>query len=217
MKKKNNTHNLYYFSFFWQDNCIEMKEVKNLIYIIIAFFLLILIIFFIPVEIHANYEFNDGSKYKICIRFLLGLMKIEIDSRKKTKIITKSGKKLKLDMIDIVKYLIDKGSISELYFKINIGIEDPSILGISVGIIWAIINIILGYFFRNTSLEKIGKTDIRVEPLFEIDIFEMFFSCIIKVNLVYIIIAYLRISKIRKGGDSIERTSYRRFDANYND
>lgn len=194
-----------------------MKEVKNLIYVIVAFFLLLLVIFFIPVEIQANYEFNKGSKYKIGIRFLLGLIKLEIDSEKNTKIITKNRKKIKLDMVDVVKYLIDKGNKSNLYLKINIGIEDSSILGISVGIIWAIINIIMAYFFRNTSLEKIEKVDIRVEPLFERDIFEITFTCIIKVNLVYIIIAYLRISKIRKGGDSIERTSYRRFDANYND
>lgn len=189
---------------------------EKLVYVLI-FFLLLLILFLIPVKIQADFEYIDCSKFRIVIIFLFGLIKLEIDSEKSTKIAGKNGKKSKIDIIDFIQFILNKGSIKYLYFRTSIGIKDPLILGIAVGVIWAIINMVFAYFFRNVPLEKIGKTDIRVEPMFERDVFEMFFSCIIRVNLVYIIIAYLRIPKIRKGGDSIARTSYRGFDANYND
>lgn len=185
-----------------------------MIYIYI-FLLLILILFLIPLKIQLYYEFTDKSKYKTTFSYLFGLFRKEIDSASKNK--ETNNNKFKIDILYYVQYFIDKGDIKKLYFRINIGFKDPSLLGISIGIIWSVINILFGYFLRNNDIDKIKDKDIQVVPLFDQDIFELFFLCIIKVNLVYIITAYIRILKTRKGGDSIARTSNRRINENYNE
>ncbi|MDR7856170.1 DUF2953 domain-containing protein [Tissierella sp.] len=191
-----------------------------MIYIYI-FLLVCLILVFIPFKIQTYYEFTEISRYKITITYLFGLLKKEFESDNKEITIdnNKNNKhrKYKINYLDFTQYFIDKGNISKLYFRTNIGFKDPNILGISIGIIWSLINIVFGYFLRNNDIDKIKEKDIQVIPLFNQDIFEIFFLCIIKVNLVYIIKAYIRISKIRKGGDSIARTSNRRINENYNE
>lgn len=182
---------------------------------IYMFLLLILILFMIPIKIQLYYELTDISKYKTTISYLFGLFKKEIDSASENK--KTNNNKFKIDIIYYIQYFIDKGNIKKIYFKINIGFSDPSILGISIGIFWTIINLLFGYFLRNNDIDKINYKDIQVIPMFNQDIFELFFLCIIKVNLVYIITAYIRILKTRKGGDSIARTSDRRVNENYNE
>lgn len=184
---------------------------------IYIFLILILILLFIPFKIQIYYEFIDKSKYKTTISYFFGLFKKEVDSASKDIKTDKNNNRMKIDIIYYVQYFIDKGNIRKLYFRTNIGFKDPSLLGTSIGIVWSIINIVFGYFLRNNDLDKIKDKDIQVIPLFDQDIFELFFLCIIKVNLVYIITAYIRILKTRKGGDSIARTSNRRINENYNE
>lgn len=189
------------------------------------FFLVFLILVFIPIKVQVCYEFTKTSKYKITITYLFGLLKKDFEStNKKIEINQKKEdnknnyhREHKIYFIDFSQYLIDKGNIEKLYLKINIGFKDPSILGVSIGIIWSIINIVFGFFLRNNDIDKIKEKDIQVIPLFNQDVFELFFSCIINVNLVYIINAYIRTLKTRKGGDSIARTSNRRINEDYNE
>lgn len=194
--------------------------------LLVILFLIIGILLFTPIEFKINYQFAENSKYKITIIFLFGLIKKIIDSEekslgdnnpKKKEDRKKKNKEWLINGIDFVRYLIDKGSIEHISLKVNIGSVEPCILGVTVGLIWTIINIIFSYFFRYKSLEDIETIDIGVIPLFNRDVFEIYFNCIIRRNLVYIIIVYLKNLKKRKGGDSIARTSYRRFNANYNE
>ena len=191
------------------------------IYIIV---LLCLVLVFIPIRIQVYYEFRGVSKYKIIITYLFGLLKKEFESDKKEITIDNSehnknnkNRKYKINYIDFVQYFVDKGNIKKLYFRSNIGFKDPNILGISIGIIWSLINVVFGYFFRNNDIDKINEKDIQVIPMFNHEVFEIYFLCIINVSLVYIINAYIRITKTREGGDSIARTSNRRINENYNE
>ncbi len=182
------------------------------------FLLLCLILILIPIKIQVYYEFTDNSKYQVTLTYLFGLIKKEIDSTKKdNKEESNKGNNSKINAIDFFIYFIDKGDIRKLYLTINLGFKDASLLGIAVGITWAIVNSIFAYFLNSYDIDKINEKEIQVIPKFNQDIFELFFLCIIKVNLVYIIIAYIRILKIRKGGDSIARTSNRRINENYNE
>ena len=190
-----------------------------MIYIII-FLSLILLLFLIPIKVKMYYEFAEKSRYKVTVTYLFGLIKKEIDSTRKENIDKEvdDGFDIKGNHKSYVQYIIDKGHIQKIDFKVNIGFEDPSLLGISFGIVWAIVNVVLGYLLRNKDVDKIEEKDIQINPLFNMDIFEMFFLCIINVNLVYIIIAYIRtLKEIREGGESIARTSNRRLNENYNE
>ncbi len=186
---------------------------------VFLFLLLCLILFLIPFQFKVYYEFTEQSKYLIEITYLFGLIKKEVDSTSKKVKQTKGHKSnnSKVDSIDFIKYFIDKGDIRKLYLRINIGFKNASLLGIVVGIIWAIINAGFAYFLNSYDIDKINDKEIQVIPRFNQDVFEIFFLCIIKVNLVYIITAYIRILKKRKGGDSIARTSNRRINENYNE
>lgn len=183
------------------------------------FLLLCLILILIPIKIQAYYEFTDSSKYQVTLTYLFGLIKKEIDSTNKDSEEENGnkGNNSKVNAIDLFRYFIDKGDTRKLYLTINLGFKDASLLGIAVGVIWAIVNSVFAYFLNSYDIDKINEKEIQVIPKFNQDIFELFFLCIIKVNLVYIIIAYIRILKIRKGGDSIARTSDRRINENYNE
>lgn len=189
-----------------------------MLYVIFSLFLFI-ILFIMPLKINIYYEFTDESKYKIIITYLFGLIKKEIDSTKKEETKYKNRKiKFKINPKDYIHYMIHKGNVKKIHFKMNIGFKDPNLLGISIGIIWAIVNGCFAYIFRNKNIDKIKEKNIQVNPIFNEDVFEMFFLCIINVKLVYIIIAYIRILKERKeGGDSVARTSNRRLNENYNE
>jgi len=170
---------------------------------------LCLIIFLIPFKIKIYYEFINSSKYKITLTYLFGFIKKEIAST--NKYIEKDNanryNNLKLNYIRLIQHFINKGKMEKLYFTVNIGFNSASLLGISIGIIWAMINSMFMYFLNDYDIDRIYDKDIQVNPRFNQDIFELFFLCIIKVNLVYIIIEYIKILKMRKGGESIARTS----------
>lgn len=188
---------------------------------ILTFIILILIIYVIPFNIQIYYEFNDISKYRIVFSYCFGLIKFEFDPLSKKKIdinSRKTNKKLNINnRLEYMQYFIDKGKIEKIYFRVNLGFEDPSLLGISIGFAWSIINLSFGWLLKNIDINKIKERDIQVIPFFDHNVFEIYFLCIINMKLVYIITEYIRILKRRKGGDSIVRTSNRRINEIYNE
>ncbi|NLK44665.1 MAG: DUF2953 domain-containing protein [Tissierellia bacterium] len=190
-----------------------------MVYLVIFLFIVFILII-LPIKIKFHYEFTDSSKYKVTITYLFGLIKREIDSTRKEKKENKNKKDLsnfkKIDAYELLRYFIDKGKIKKLYLKTYIGLNDPFLLGIIVGVIWSIISIVFGFILRDKTIDEIKDKDVLVHPCFNQDIFQMFFLCIIKVSLVYIIVVYIRFLKKRKGGDIFARTSHRRLNENYN-
>lgn len=188
---------------------------------ILTFIILILIIYVIPFNIQIYYEFNDISKYRIVFSYCFGLIKFEFDplsKKKKDKNSRKINKKLNINnRLEYIQHFINKGKVEKIYFRVNLGFEDPSLLGISIGFAWSIINLSFGYLLKNIDINKIKEKDIQVIPLFDHNVFEIYFLCIINMKLVYIITEYIRILKRRKGGDSIVRTSNRRINEIYNE
>lgn len=183
------------------------------------FLLVLLCIFFIlPLKVEFYYEFSESSKYKIIATYLFGLVKKEIDSTKKEKKESKnSNSRLKkIDAYDLLRYFIDKGKIEKIYLNTIFGLKDPFLLGVAIGLIWSIISVVLAFILRDKSIEEIKEKSIMVTPRFNQDMFQLFFLCIIKINLVYIIIVYIRFLKKSKGGDIFARTSHRRLNENYN-
>ena len=187
-----------------------------MIYLIILV-AVILIICLIPFKISFYYEYIDTQKYMIRVSYLFGLIKFTFDS---TSQVIKDDERYKgkneknkaglIHAINYSKYFVDKGKIEKLYFRVNLGLEDPSLLAITIGIAWAAINSCFGYLLRNKNIDKIKERDIQVIPLFDQNVFELYFLCIISINLVYIITAYIRYLKEKRGGDSIARASNRR-------
>lgn len=177
---------------------------------------LLTIILFVPLKVKLYFEFVDKTIYKIEFTYLFGIIRKKIDSTdkrvKKTSLTKKE--KLKINLIEEAKYFIEKGKITKLYLNLNIGFSDPSILAIIVGLLWSIISLAVGYL---TNIKEIKRINLNVTPALGKDVFQLYFLCIIKVNLVYIITAYIRILKENKGGDSIARTPNRRLNENYNE
>lgn len=187
-----------------------------IILVIILFIILVLLI--LPLKIKFYYEFTDSSKYKITITYLFGLIKKEIDSTEKEKKENRRGLTnfRKIDAYELLRYFVDKGKIERLFLNVKIGLKDPFLLGILGGIIWSITSFIFGLILRDKTLEEVKEKEIMVTPLFNQDIFQLFFLCIIKAKFVYIIIVYFKFVKKRKGGEIFARTSHRRFNENYN-
>ncbi|HEY8361403.1 MAG TPA: DUF2953 domain-containing protein [Tissierellaceae bacterium] len=184
---------------------------------LILFLFILLILLIIPLKIEFYYEFTDYSKYKVTVSYLFGLIKKEIDSTKKEKESKKSKSGLKkIDAYDLLRYFIDKGQTKKIYLNIIIGIKDPFLLGIVTGIIWSISCLIYSFILKDKYINEIDNKYIMVTPKFNEDMFQIFFLCIIKVNLVYIIIIYIRYMKKRKGGGIFARASNRRLNENYN-
>lgn len=179
--------------------------------------IIIALLFFIPIYIKVNFSYQNSSKYEVVISWFYGAIKKVIRSDDKV-IKIKEGKSLsKIDIIDFIQYIIDKGNINNLSLRTNIGIMDPAILSITTGWIWALVNMTLLYFLRNKDTERINKIDLQVIPFFNKEIFELYFSCIIRLNLVYAIIIYWKNFKKSEGGDIYAKSSNRRINANYND
>ena len=145
--------------------------------------IIILIVYVIPFKIQIYYEFDEISNYSIVVSYLFGLFKFEfnpLSKKKKQKIIEKTNKKLNIKKrLRYLQYFIDKGKIEKIYFRVNLGFEDPCLLGVSIGFAWSIINLAFGYLFKNKKIDKIKEKDIQVIPLFDHNVFEIYFLCII--------------------------------------
>ncbi|MBU5437579.1 DUF2953 domain-containing protein [Tissierella sp. MSJ-40] len=176
--------------------------------IITIIIILLIVLLLIPLKIKIDYTYLDGSNYKIIFSYLFGLVKKEIDSNNKENKCkdTNNGSK-KVSSKEYIKYFLDKGKIEKLFLTLTIGISDPFLLGITTGVCWSLINIILSILFMNKDIDKVISREINVLPIFNENIFQIHLNCIIKLNLVYIITAYIRILKEKEGGENFARAS----------
>ncbi len=176
--------------------------------IIIVIIILLIILLLIPLKIEIDYTYLNESNYKIIFSYLFGLVKKEInsnDEENKCKNTNNSSKKISSKQY--IKYFLDKVKFEKLFLTLTVGINDPFLLGITTGVCWSLINIILSILFMNKDIDKVISREINVLPIFNENIFQIHLNCIIKLNLVYIITAYIRILKEKEGGEDFARAS----------
>lgn len=96
-------------------------------------------------------------------------------------------------------YLFRKIKINKLYFETKIGYNDAAICAIVSGILWNIKSIIFSYIYTKYKLINF-KYD--VNTMYNKNVFEIDFNCIVKLRIIYIIKAVLfSLLSILKGGE----------------
>lgn len=109
------------------------------------------------------------------------------------------GLHVKTTILVITRYLVRKIRIIKFVWRTSIGLEDAAITGVLSGGLWSIKGFILSFILNNKEIEDLR---LKVIPHFNKNIFETYFDCIIKLRLVYIIIAGLYGLKVKlKGGE----------------
>lgn len=189
--------------------------------------LIIMTILFWPLYIVIDFKKKENNTFNIQLTALKGLIKYKIYNEKKMLERKKQNKNIKNKEVQIKKYLLyynqykkiisfflRKGSLKKLYWVTSVGTEDAALTGIYTGILWAIKNSIISIFINKTEVDEIY---INVHPDFNNKKFEIIFNCIIKCNLVYIIIVSLYGFSIKKVVNKHARTSNRRINENYNE
>lgn len=198
--------------------CFDVSyEVNRLGYVVMIFIVIIIfIILFIPVYINITLQRknnNDNIQFEYYI--LKGLIKREVEIPF-IDIISKNGKlsyeleekvkEGKQNNISENKHIVSfsrvLGKIQNIleYKKIKIkriewvtmiGFENAAITAILTGGIWAIKNSIFGLLLSIYGKE-VNDYKLNVIPKFNNDVFETYFNCIIRLKVVYIIIAGLK-------------------------
>lgn len=98
----------------------------------------------------------------------------------------KKYQKFKHIMKTMIKYLIKKTYIKKLVWFSRIGLKDAALTGISTGLLWTFKSLLLSLIISNKTIEDL---DLDIVPEYNQSVLEIYFDCIIKVKLVYIIIA----------------------------
>ncbi|MBU5293192.1 DUF2953 domain-containing protein [Anaerosalibacter bizertensis] len=199
----------------------------NWFLIVLIIVLILIILLFWPLYIVIDFKKKENNTFNIQLTALKGLIKYKIYNEKKMLKRKKQNKNVKNKKLQIKKYLANynqykkiisfflrKGSLKKLYWVTSVGTEDVALTGIYTGILWAIKNSIISIFINKTEVDEIY---INVHPDFNNKKFEITFNCIIKCNLVYIIIVSLYGFSIKKVVNKDARTSNRRINENYNE
>lgn len=98
----------------------------------------------------------------------------------------------------VIDYILKKIKFINLKAVFKVGFEDAAITAIITGFLWSILYMILSILFNYKEIEDYN-VDITAE--FNKSIFQVDFNCIIKLKLVYIIIAGYKSAKVKiKGG-----------------
>jgi len=100
--------------------------------------------------------------------------------------------------VAFIEYIFKKVKVINLKIILNLGLDDAAITALVNGFIQSILYLILSIF---QNLKNIDDYFIDIVPQFNRSIFHINFNCIIKLKLVYIIIAGYESVKVKiKGG-----------------
>lgn len=185
---------------------------------------IMIILLIMPMEFKIIYNYIEGSsRLNINTSYLFGIFKPELypfDKEKKDRNY-KTGflDRIKsIHMDDQYKEFIDmiweKLVIKRVNWETKIGFEDAFYVATIIGSLWFLKSLIIGFLLSNKEVEDLSY---NVIPIFNKNQLEIIFDCIIKIRMVYIIIVWIWLKKINKGGEVIGRTSNRRFNENYNE
>ena len=197
-------------------------------WLLILIFGLVILLLYLPVKFSIFFLFENGKNdIRVSFTYLFGLIKYEIkafDNKNKAKCEEvserkkkeKRGKELKkiAEYKELIDYIIRKILVKKFYWETEIGLLDPYYLSIFYGFIWWVKSLIIGYIVSKKSIKNLN---IKVLPLYNSNEFRSQFNCIINIRMVYIINIWILLVKLYKGGEKIDRPSYRRFNENYNE
>lgn len=109
------------------------------------------------------------------------------------------------EMAPILKYLQYKFRITNLKWITHVGLDDAAFTAVTTGVLW---NIKMKLYSILTSYLSIEDFNIDIKPVYNKKVLDIDFYCIIKLKIVYIIIAGLKVKLLkRKGCASNVRTS----------
>ncbi len=147
---------------------------------------------------------EDGLAFKILEKFESGKKEKNVSSKKD--IITLENIIEKIEKIkeyhekfsDAIYYINDSISITKMFWETRLGLGDAALTAVVSGGIWSIKGLFFSFFLKD---KEIKNPKINVIPEFNKKTFDIDFDCIIKMRLVYIIIAGIKVLKaILKGG-----------------
>lgn len=106
---------------------------------------------------------------------------------------------VKTTLLVVTRYLIRKIKIIKVVWRSSIGFDNAAITAVLSGGLWSIKGFILSFILNDKEIKDLR---LNVTPLYNKNIFETYIDCIIKLKLVYIIIAGLNGLKVKlKGGE----------------
>lgn len=194
-------------------------------------FLIVLVVFLVillwPLYIVIDFRRKESNEINIQLIALKGLIKYKIDNEKiiqryKRRKKNDGEKEFKIKRYlkyynqykKVISFFWKTGEIKKIHWITDIGSKDAALTGIYTGLFWAIKNSVLSILINKREIDDIY---INIYPYFNKSKFETRFNCIIKSNLVYIIIISLYGLSIKKVVNKNGRTSYRRANENYNE
>lgn len=165
-------------------------------------------------------EFGDDIHVFIHI-MLFGIIiktyKIPSAPQKKTK--KKKKRKVKLKGTEITKILWEctkKRKIEYLEFKGDLGLADPALTAVIVGLFYTVIGSLIGYLSDSAYIQK---ANVRINPRYNSAIIKLYAECIFKLNFVNIISAAIRLLKLylkKRKDKNYGKSSNKRFNGNSN-
>lgn len=119
--------------------------------------------------------------------------------------LVKRSYKKRIVVKTINNYMRKKIQIKKFIWMTRVGLDDAALTGIINGVLWGIKSSLVAFLF---SEKRIKQFQIEVIPVFNQNILETYFDCIIKFKLVYIIIAgYYGLKAKIKGGEISVKSS----------
>lgn len=109
------------------------------------------------------------------------------------------------DVVPIIKYFQHKFKITNLKWITQIGLDDAAITAVTTGVLW---NIKMQLYIILVRYLLVEDFNIDIKPIYNKKVLDIDFYCIIRLKIVYIIIAGLKVKLLkRKGCASNVRTS----------
>ncbi len=181
---------------------------KYLLILLSLIFLFLWVLILLPVKFNLKFIYKANViEFNISISYLFGLFSPEIYPFNKNSNNQKKHSFKQVYSRELFNYIWDKSKFQQLIWKTRIGSKDAFLTAIMYGSMWSMKSIIVSIILAS---KEIDKLDLDIISVFNEEILDILFNCIIKIRMVYIINIWIRLMKMRKGGGKNVRTSDRR-------
>lgn len=178
----------------------------------------------LPMEFKIKYKYEEGhSRLNITTSYLFGLFKPEIYpfDKEKSDRGYKTGPKDRIKSIQndfqykkFIGSVWNKIILEKINWETKIGFKDAYFVGIITGALWYFKSLLISLLL---SKKEVKNLNYNIVSIYNKNLVDIRFDCIIKIRMVYIITVWIWIIKLNKGGEEIDRTPNRRVNENYNE